>query len=67
MGRILQREPWQFGEAGSVYYDTIVKYIRKRYAMLPYTYSLAWKVYRDDYTMLRSLMFDFAQDEAVKS
>ena len=34
--------------------------------MLPYTYSLAWKVYRDDYTMLRSLMFDFAQDEAVK-
>ena len=60
------REPWQFGEAGSVYYDTIVKYIRKRYAMLPYTYSLAWKVYRDDYTMLRSLMFDFAQDEAVK-
>lgn len=60
------REPWQFGEKGTVYYDTIVKYIKKRYAMLPYTYSLAGKVYRDDYTMLRSLMFDFAQDEHVK-
>ena len=34
--------------------------------MLPYTYSLAWKVWKDDYTILRSLMFDFAQDEAVK-
>lgn len=60
------REPWQFGEAGTVYYDTIVKYIKKRYAMLPYTYSLAGKVYREDYTILRSLMFDFAQDEKVK-
>ena len=48
------------------YYDTIVKYIKKRYAMMPYTYSLAWKVCRDDYTMFRSLMFDFAQDENVK-
>lgn len=60
------REPWQFGEEGFVYYDTIVKYIRKRYAMLPYTYSLAWKVYREDYTMLRSLQFDFAHDPKVK-
>ena len=60
------REPWQFGEQGTIYYDTIVKYIKKRYAMMPYTYSLAWKVCRDDYTMFRSLMFDFAQDENVK-
>lgn len=60
------REPWNFGEPGSVYYDAIVKYIKKRYAMLPYTYSLAWSVYKNDYTMLRSLMFDFAADEHVK-
>ena len=60
------REPWNFGEKGSVYYDTIVKYIEKRYAMLPYTYSLAWKVYREDYTILRSLMFDFGEDPAVR-
>lgn len=61
------REPWQFGEKGTVHYDTIVKYIRKRYAMLPYIYSLAWNVYAKDYTMFRSLMFDFPEDRRVKN
>lgn len=60
------REPWQFGEEGSVYYDTIVKYIRLRYQLLPYTYSLAAQVLSDGYTIMRSLMFDFANDSRVK-
>ncbi|MDO5423666.1 MAG: glycoside hydrolase family 31 protein [Eubacteriales bacterium] len=60
------REPWNFGEKGTVYYDTIVNYIQKRYQMLPYTYSLARKVETEDYTILRSLMFDFAADANVK-
>ncbi len=59
------REPWQFGEKGTVYYDTIVKYIRLRYAMMPYTYSLAAQV-PDGGTMMRSLMFDFAGDKNVR-
>ncbi|MFQ9510010.1 MAG: TIM-barrel domain-containing protein, partial [Lachnospiraceae bacterium] len=60
------REPWHFGEKGSVFYDTIVKYIKKRYHMMPYTYSLAAMVKDDNYTIMRSLMFDFANDELVK-
>lgn len=60
------REPWQFGEAGTVYYDTIVKYIKLRYTMMPYTYSLASQVLTADYTMMRSLMFDFSHDKKVK-
>lgn len=60
------REPWQFGDKGSVYYDTIVKYIKLRYELLPYTYSLAAQVLSDNYTMMRSLMFDFANDKNVK-
>lgn len=60
------REPWNFGEPGSKYYDTIVDYIRLRYEMLPYSYSLAHQVEADSYTMFRSLMFDFAQDQKVK-
>lgn len=60
------REPWQFGEPGTVYYDTIVSYIKKRYRMLPYSYSLAGKVRLEGYTMMRSLMFDFAKDSRVK-
>ncbi len=61
------REPWQFGEKGTVYYDTIVKYINLRYRLLPYTYSLAGRVAFDNYTIMRSLMFDFAEDEKVKN
>ncbi len=61
------REPWNFGEPGTVYYDTIVKYIRMRYEMLPYSYSLARQVEENGYTILRSLMFDFASDEKVRT
>lgn len=61
------REPWNFGEPGSVHYDAIVKYIKKRCRMLPYSYSLAGKVYHENYTIMRSLMFDFPQDENVRT
>lgn len=60
------REPWNFGEPGTLYYDTIVSYIRLRYEMMPYSYSLAHQVEAEGYTMFRSLMFDFAEDKAVK-
>ena len=56
------REPWNFGEPGTVYYDTIVKYIRLRERLFPYIYSLADRVRRDGYTTMRGLVFDFAQD-----
>ncbi len=60
------REPWNFGEKGSVYYDTIVKYIRLRERLMPYTYSIAMGAVLDQGTMMRSLMFDFADDPEVK-
>ncbi len=59
------REPWNFGEKGTKYYDTIVKYIRLRESLMPYTYSLATEAANGG-TMMRSLMFDFAHDKAVK-
>jgi len=60
------REPWQFGEAGDMFYDAIIKANELRYSLLPYIYSTAYKVWRDDYTMMRLLAFDFAGDEKVK-
>lgn len=57
------REPWNFGEPGSVYYDTILKYIRLRYRLVPYLYSLAYQVYAEDALMMRPLAFDYPQDE----
>lgn len=61
------REVWQFGEPGTMFYDSIVKFIHLRYRLLPYIYSLAgWTTHRN-YTMMRLLAFDFRFDEAVLS
>jgi len=56
------REPWQFGEPGDDTYDTIVAFVRLRYRLLPYLYSLhAWET-RRNYTSMRALAFDFRHD-----
>lgn len=59
------REIWNFGEPGTMFYDALKKCIRLRYQLLPYTYSLAGKVALHDYTMFRSLLFDFPEDETA--
>ncbi len=59
------REIWQFGNPGEPFYDAIEKTIRLRYRLLPYTYSLAGRVTRQQYTMTRLLAFDFATDKQV--
>jgi alpha-D-xyloside xylohydrolase len=38
-----------------------------RYRLLPYIYSLSWKVTNEGYTMMRSLAFDFRNDANVNS
>ncbi len=59
------REVWQFGEPGNIFYEAIVNAIHLRYRLIPYIYSLAGKVWMDDDTMMRSLLFDFPTDENV--
>ena len=64
-GRDTAREPWMFGEPGDLTYDTIVRYIKLRYRLLPYLYSLhGWTAHRG-YTPMRSLAFDFRHDPRV--
>lgn len=60
------REPWNFGDQGDIFYEAILKFIKLRYSLMPYIYSLAAEVYQKHGTILRSLMFDFAGDEKVK-
>jgi alpha-D-xyloside xylohydrolase len=60
------REPWNFGNQGDIFYEAILKFIKLRYSLMPYIYSMAAEVYRKHGTILRSLMFDFAGDEKVK-
>ncbi len=59
------REPWQFGEPGTPYYDAILDCIKLRYRLLPYSYSLAALTTRNQYTPTRALAFDFAHDSRV--
>ncbi len=57
------REPWQFGQEGDVYYDTIVRYIRLRYRLVPYFYALAYRIWKEDVMSMRSLIFDYGEDD----
>lgn len=59
------REIWNFGKPGDMFYDAIEKCIKLRYRLFPYIYSMAADVTKKDYTIMRSLLFDFGQDENV--
>lgn len=57
------REIWNFGEEGTMFYDAIARFIRLRYRLMPYIYSVAADVWMNGGTMMRSLLFDFAKDK----
>ncbi|MDZ7331333.1 MAG: PA14 domain-containing protein [candidate division KSB1 bacterium] len=56
------REPWQFGKPRYWAYDALLKFLHLRYRLLPYIYSIAWRVTSEGYTMMRGLAMDFASD-----
>ena len=56
-----ETEFWKFPGA----LDTMVSYDRLRYRLLPYNYSVAWKVTNDSYTIMRALPMDFRNDPNV--
>ena len=45
---------------------TLIFYDKLRYRLLPYTYSLAWRVTNEDYTMQRGLPMDWPADRRVR-
>ncbi len=46
-------------------YPTLLTFDRLRYRLLPYIYSLAWKVTSEDATIQRPLVMDFSEDRAT--
>jgi alpha-D-xyloside xylohydrolase len=56
-----ETEFWKYPKAQ----DTLIEYDKLRYRMLPYIYSLAWRVTHDGYTFMRALPMDFAVDDKV--
>jgi len=64
-GTDVAREIWRFGEEGTPFYDAIAKYIRLRYRLIPYIYSLAAGVTFRSRMMMRSVALDFPEDVAT--
>lgn len=52
------REIWEMGD----FSPALIKFDNLRYRLLPYIYSLAWKVTSEDYTIMRGLPMDFSND-----
>jgi alpha-D-xyloside xylohydrolase len=47
--------------------DNLVATDKLRYRLMPYIYSMAWKVTNEGYTMMRHLVMDYRTDENVKT
>jgi alpha-D-xyloside xylohydrolase len=45
----------------------LLNYDNLRYRLLPYIYSMTWKVTNEGYTLMRSLAFDFMNDANINS
>ena len=48
-------------------YQSMLYYDKLRYRLMPYIYTLAGQAYHTNYTIMRGLVMDFANDTAVKS
>lgn len=46
---------------------TLIAYDKLRYRLLPYIYSLAWRVTSDDYTIMRPLIMDWRTNLKVRA
>lgn len=58
------KEVWRFdGEAQRILRSAI----EQRYRLLPYIYSVSWRVTSDGYTMMRPLVMDFPADSVAHS
>ena len=59
------REVWNIAPEGHPAYESIVYYHKLRYRMMPYLYSMAGWAHFKDYTLMRALVMDFADDKNV--
>ena len=65
-GQSPRRELMYIADEGTPAYESILWYMRLRYRLMPYLYSLAGAVNYSDYTIMRGLPMDFPQDQKVR-
>lgn len=59
------REIFNFGDRGYWAFDAQEKFINLRYRLLPYIYSMSWKVTSENATLMRALFMDWPEDRKV--
>ena len=59
-----QNELWSYGPEAQ---NILTRYDRLRYRLLPYIYSVAWKITSESYTPMRPLVMDFRNDPRVRN
>jgi len=65
-GQWPERELWNISPEGTPTYESILWYMKLRYNLMPYLYSMAGAVWMKDYTMMRGLVMDFPSDMKVR-
>ena len=65
-GQWPRRELWNIAPEGSKAYESILWYMRLRYRLMPYLYSLAASAHFEDGTLMRGLPMDYPQDPQVR-
>ncbi len=65
-GQFPYREIWEIAPEGTPHYDSFVHYLKLRYALLPYIYTVAGDTWHRDGTILRALAMDFPADAKVR-
>lgn len=64
-GTDIPREIYNFGHPGDTAFDAIARFIRLRYSLLPYNYSVAHYVTAHAGSIMRALFMDFPADHNV--
>jgi alpha-D-xyloside xylohydrolase len=59
-----QNELWSYGADAQ---KILTSYDRLRYRLMPYIYSMAWKVTSESYTPMRALAMDFRSDPRAQN
>ena len=66
-GQYPYREPWNIAPESHPAYKSIVYYTNLRYRLMPYIYTMAGMSHFNDYTIMRPLFMDFANDIKVQN
>ena len=56
---------WEYSGENGMFYEAMLTFNRLRYRLMPYIYSQAGKVWKEDASLMKMLAFDFAADPNV--